>query len=72
MKYYVTYVEDGSPLIKEFKSEKLRQNWMYDWFLKYHHYGNDNGYEIEFLFEGELTWRDGRDLTQRNKLVSNT
>ncbi len=59
MKYYVTYIEDGSPKIMEFKSEKLRKHWMYEWLLENHYHGNVNGYEIESLFEGELTWRNG-------------
>ena len=62
MKYYVTYIEDGSPLLKEFKSEKLRKDWLYKWLLENHHQGNCNGYEIESLYEGELTWRYGKSL----------
>lgn len=59
MKYYVYYIEDGSPHISDFKTEKDRKDWMYEWFLKNHHQGCNNGFEIDFIFEGDLSWRGG-------------
>ncbi len=56
MKYYVSYLENGSPLLKDFDTEKARKEWLYQWLLANHHHGSDEGYEICFMFEGKITW----------------
>lgn len=62
MKYYVVYCEDGTPSFKEFKSDKARKEWLLQWLLKNHHQGINNGYEIEYLFEGNVSYRYGRKM----------
>jgi len=68
MKYYVQYTDDSSPLVKSFATSEDRDSWLVDWFLKNQLKMCADGYWVDLIFEGNLTFHDDRIAPEEVKI----
>lgn len=58
MKYYVIYVENSTPKLKEFKTKAAAEKFIKSYTKKYPVEFKEDGWWIDFFFKGTFYYKD--------------